>query len=95
MFSAPLVGEISPNIMVVFRSDVEAYKCTQMGSYELQMGAMGRMDKGKTQNKEKRDTNASAGHILECMVTAKKHIKLAGMVVVAKKVNGARQTHRT
>ena len=84
-----------PRTSCFFRSDVESHKCTQMGSYELRMGVMGCMDKGGTQNKVKRDTNAWTGYILECMVTAKKHSKLAGMVAVTKKTNGTQQTHRT
>jgi len=62
-----------------------------MGSDGLQMDVVGPMDKGVTQNKEKRHTNARSGHILECMVTAKKHSKLAGMVVVTKKTKDERQ----
>ena len=51
------------------------------------MGAMVCMGKGGTRNKSKRYTNARAGHILACMVTAKKYSKLAGMVAVTRDDN--------
>ena len=69
---------------------MEAHKCTQMGSYGLRMGAMEHMGKGGTKHKAKKYKNARAGHILECMVTAKKHNKFAGMVAVVRDDNWRR-----
>ena len=90
MFFDLMAGEISPNIMFSeIRRTVGAHKCTKMGCYGLRMGAMVCMGKGGTRNKSKRYINARAGHILACMVTAKKYSKLAGMVAVTGMIIGA------
>ena len=74
-----------PRTSCFLRSGVKSHKYTQMGSYGLRMGVMGRMDKGGAQNKAKRDTNVWARHILECiMVMTQKHSELT-----TKKANGA------
>ena len=75
-----MAGEISPDIMFwgVWQKVV---RMGADGCISVPMGADGCMGKEGSKNKTKRAPNGQAGHVFECMTTARKCKMLAKMVV--------------
>ena len=80
MFSPPMTGEISPNIMFCKKTK-EHVRIAPDGCAWVNMDAGGCIDTEASKNKVKRAPNGRAGHVFECMVTIKKYSMLANMVV--------------
>ena len=83
MFSAPMAGEISPDMMFLGMRR----KCTQMHSDDcgwFQMGVVGCISTGKQANKVKRARNTRAGCVLQYIATNKKCRKSGGAVAVTR-----------
>ena len=76
-----MAGEISPDIMFwevrpkVSRMGVDGCKWVRMGADEC-------ISKGESKNKAKRGVNSRSGHVFECLHTAEKSRKSAGMIMV-------------
>ena len=89
MIFVVMAGEISPDIMF-FEIRCGGTQMHANGFIWVVNECYGAHGQGGNKKQFKKYKNARAGHILECMVTAKKHNKFAGMVTVVRDDNWRR-----